>query len=436
MAGPATTAPVSGFTGGIFLTFNLETADACLETGQTDRGLDMLSKIAAYADDDLLYDTAQIYQKYGYLEQAEQLYEQLIQKYPDDSGLLLQLSDVLIDKKEEDRAINYLQRIGEADENYLSAQVMLADLYQQEGLTEVAEHKLVAALKKSPNEPVLQLALGELYLSSGKPLQAIDRLKAVRNNAALKDQHVELKLAEAFSLSGKFEQAMSAYRRGLKQEKTLDGLFGYAVTAVRLKQFETAIRALEELKDMDPGYSTLYPVLAHAYEHEGDLENALKTVEAGLAQDEYNTRLYQEAGTLAVKSHQPEKAAIYFNKWHEQDPENDEALTRLVELKAQQGDYQGILDLLSGIQPDDPMLIWFTATALHQTDRLPEAGKYYAIAERTFADNPDFLREYGEYRREMGQMHEGLKLLERASHLQPDDQDLAEFVERLKQEDE
>ncbi|MDD9148669.1 MULTISPECIES: tetratricopeptide repeat protein [unclassified Sporolactobacillus] len=414
---------------------HLETANALLASGQTDEGLRLLEDTLRDADDETIYGAASIYQQFGFLEEAEHAYETLLRRYPNDSGLLLQISDLLIDKNEENRAIEYLLKIHPLDENYLSAQVSLADLYQMEGLDEVAEKKLLGALKIAPHEPVLLLSLGEFYLSTGQARKAVDFLEAAKGKSELADQNVELKLAEALSLCGEFERSVKAYRIGLKKEKTLDGLFGYAVTATRIGYFKTAIKALEELRDLDPGYSTLYPVLAHAYEHEGSLDLALKTVEEGLEADEYNDRLYEEAGKLALKIHHSEKAAYYFKKWHEHDPENVEAVTRMAELDAQNEDYEAIIDLLAPVKPDDPMLIWFLATAYFRTDQLDQAGTYYDSCRPAFQDNPEFLQEYGEYLIETGKRKDALSVLEKAARLSPENQDLVLFVERLKQDD-
>ncbi|WP_010631668.1 tetratricopeptide repeat protein [Sporolactobacillus vineae] len=414
---------------------DLETANALLENGQTEDGLAMLKELVGHADDDLLYGAASLYQEYGFLDEAQRVYESLLRRYPGDSGLLLQISDLLIDNKQENRAIDYLSRIPYLDENYLSAQVMLADLYRLEGLDEVAENKLLGALKAAPGEPVVQLALGEFYLDTGEEIKAVKFLRKVVDNNQLEGQNVALKLAKALSLSGEFEQSLKYYRKGLKKEKTLDGLFDYAVTASRIDQNKTVIKALNELKDMDPGYSTLYPVLAHAYEHEGDPKQALETVEEGLKQDDFNARMFEEAGDLAVKLHHPDKAYGYYQKWHALEPENVEALTRMVELKAQDEDYDTILELTGSQEMTDPMLIWFKATALNRTDRLKEAEKYYRSCAPAFANNAEFLQEFGEYLRDTGKSAEGLANLEKAARLHPEDQDLTAFVERLKQDD-
>lgn len=413
----------------------LETANALLESGQTDEGLKVLRELIQHGDDDTLYGAAAIFHDYGFQDEALKVYSMLLGRYPNDSDLLLQISDLLIDQNKEDRAIEYLSKIHPLDENYLSAQMMLADLYQQEGLDEVAENKLIGALKIAPHEPVLLFALGEFYLSIGDAGKAVLYLEKVQNEPKLADQNVSLKLAEALSLYGEFERALKAYRKGLKKEKTLDGLFGYGVTAAKIHHDKTAIKALEELRGLDPGYSTLYPVLAHSYEHEGQLDKALKITEAGLQFDQYNDRLYREAGELSIKVHQRDKAGEFFKKWYELDPENVEALTRLVELKSQDEDYDGIIELLGKQEPDDPMLIWFLATAYNKTDELKKAWKYYQLSADSFSNNPEFLEEYGEYLRDMGKRREGLQALEKSVRLNPENQELADFIERLKQDD-
>ncbi|MFX3617185.1 MAG: tetratricopeptide repeat protein [Sporolactobacillus sp.] len=414
---------------------SIETAHALMAAGQTEKGLDMLSELVSDPDDSVSFQAASVYQSYGFLDEAEQAYKKLLNRYPDDSELLLALSELLIDKDQEDQAIDYLLHIPEDDENYLSAQVMLADLYQMEGLDEVAENKLLGALASNPDDPILLQALGEVYLSEGKAIKAAECFETVRGNPELADQNIELKLAEAYSLSGEFERAVGAFRRGLKKEKTLDGLFGYAITAARIGKYKTTIHALEELRQMDPSYSTLYPLLADAYSHEGEPEKALKTIEAGLEEDDYNERLYKEAAELSLKTHQKEKAAYYFQKWLDQDPDSLEALTRLIELLAQDQDYEGIIDHLEKKDIADPMLQWFLATAYNETDQLPQAGRYYELCAPAFADNPEFLQEYGTFKRDLGETAEGLRMLEAALKLNPENDDLAEFIKRIKQDD-
>ncbi|MFT8362360.1 MAG: tetratricopeptide repeat protein [Sporolactobacillus sp.] len=413
----------------------IEKAAAWLASGESEKGLAILQRLIDDTDDSVVFAAASVYQDYGFIEQAEQAYRRLLADYPQDSTILLQLADLLIDKNEEDQAIEFVQRIAADDDNYLSAQVLLAELYQMDGLTEVAEQKLTHALSLSPDNPILQAALGEFYLSVGQPLHAIDYLQSVYKNKMLTDQNIALQLAEAYSLSGQFEKSLPMYREGLKNGKTLDGLFGYAVVAARLDKQSIVIRTLEELRALDPSYTTLYSPLAEAYKHEGQLEKALETIEAGLEQDVYNERLYQEAAQLSIASHQNEKAAYYFQKCLTLDPDNTNALIKLIELYAQGGDDEAIISQLADKKIDEPMLQWFLASAYNNQDQLKEAGHYYQLCAAAFAANAEFLREYGDFERSLGHTADALKLYQQALRQNPENDELAEFIERLKQDD-
>ncbi|MFT8871137.1 MAG: tetratricopeptide repeat protein [Sporolactobacillus sp.] len=408
----------------------IERAEAWLSAGQTDKGLALLRALAANGEDSEQYAAATLFQHYGFLDEAEGIYRMLLRHYPDESDLLLQLSDLLIDQDREDEAILLLQHIDENDTNYLSAQVLLADLYQLEGLDEAAEHRLLHAQQLSPNQPLLLEALGELYLATGQALKAVQAFESIRSN-----RDIELRLAEAYSLSGAFEQAFEAYSRGLGKEKTLDGLFGYAMTAVRLKKDDVAVQVLEELRGRDPGYSSLYAPLSAAYERCGDQVRALQTVEAGLREDAFNGRLYQEAAHLSLDMHQNDKAAYYLQKWLSIDPENEQALLHLVELLMQQEDYSSVIKRLAQQQTDDPMLQWFLASAYNHTDALADAEACYALCAPAWQSNPEFLREYGEFKRDCGKTAEAVQLFERALALDPENDELATFIERIRQDD-
>ncbi|WP_368733657.1 hypothetical protein, partial [Deinococcus alpinitundrae] len=80
-----------------------------------------------------------------------------------DHELPVLAAEILVDQGENDRALANLEKIPEDSEFYVSALMVEADLYQTEELYEVSERKLLAAEQLAPDEPAIQLALGELY---------------------------------------------------------------------------------------------------------------------------------------------------------------------------------------------------------------------------------------------------------------------------------
>ncbi|MFC7391578.1 tetratricopeptide repeat protein [Scopulibacillus cellulosilyticus] len=405
-----------------------------VETGQHEKGLQLLKEILKTADDETAYQIAELYQDWGLIDSAEHIYNGLLKKYPNDSHLLIQLAELNIDQDKEEKAIGLLSKIHQLDENFLSAQLLLADLYQFQGLDEVAEKKLLDAYKISPNEPVLSYALGEFYLSLGEPSQAIPYYKKVLHAESLSHENVALKLGEALSLNGQFEEALIYYEKGLEKEKSLDGLFGFGMTAFQTGKFRTAITALEELKELDPQYSTLYPVLSQAYQEEGAEDEALSTLEEGIKVDEFNERLYMKAGELAAGLHEWKKAEHYYNESLKINPDNIEALKQLIEIKYEQEDYEGIIHQLENEPNDDPTTLWFLGKSHVQVEQFEQALELYHKISSYFQEDPVFLNEYGELLWQMGDREKALTYLRKAVNYDPDNQDLQAFVERIEQD--
>ena len=83
-----------------------------------------------------------------------------------------------------------------------------------QSLDEVAEQKLLLAAKKAPNEMIISYGLGEFYLGRGDYIKSIPYLKkVVHSKEQIPNVSVELLLAEAYSASGQFEDAMMYYEK-------------------------------------------------------------------------------------------------------------------------------------------------------------------------------------------------------------------------------
>ncbi|TCP31631.1 lipopolysaccharide biosynthesis regulator YciM [Scopulibacillus darangshiensis] len=414
---------------------DLDTAISLVETGQTEQGLAMVKELLTSADDDTAYKIAVLMQDWGLIEDAEAVFNDLLIKYPEDSDLILQIAELLVDKDEEEKAINLLNSISNYDENYLSAQLLLADLYQMQGLDEVAESKLKTALQMAPDQPILLFALGEFYLSAGYPAEAVPYYKKVLHADVLSHENVEVKLAEALSLNAQFEEALIYYQKGLDKSKTLDGLFGYGMTAMQVGKYQTAISAFVELKELDPGYSTLYPVLAEAYQEEGATNEALVVLEEGMKTDELNERLYNKAGELSWKQKDWDRAKRYYNDLLKINPDNIEAFKRVIEIKINDDDaFDEVIADLEDSQHDDPTLKWYLAKAYMRNDHLDMAESIYKDNIQYFNENPEFLSEYGELLWQLGKREEALLKLNQALSFDPQNQILQGFVERIEQD--
>src|SRR5699024_2648049 len=106
------------------------------------------------------------------------------------------------DLKDDKLAINLLNDIGEEDPLYIAVLLQLADLYQSEGLYEVAESKLLEAKRFHPTEPIVDFALGELFFSIGEYKRSIIYYEKVfPQTKEVANISIQARLAEAYAAS-------------------------------------------------------------------------------------------------------------------------------------------------------------------------------------------------------------------------------------------
>ncbi|EUJ35269.1 hypothetical protein BTHER_09297 [Brochothrix thermosphacta DSM 20171 = FSL F6-1036] len=104
------------------------------------------------------FDLAEQLLQLGFLDEAEALYGTLLINYPGEGELLVALAEISVDRDDEDTALAYLEQVHPEDENYPRALLVLADLYQSQGLFEVTEQKLQEAKDMLPEEPIIDFA--------------------------------------------------------------------------------------------------------------------------------------------------------------------------------------------------------------------------------------------------------------------------------------
>jgi predicted Zn-dependent protease len=120
----------------------LEEANRFMEDDQVDQAIDLINSHIEEATDNELFGYASFYMNWGFLLEAENILSQLLTNYPDESELKILLTDIYIEQQRDEEAIDLLNSIPKNDDAYLQALVSLADLYQAQGLYEVAEQKL------------------------------------------------------------------------------------------------------------------------------------------------------------------------------------------------------------------------------------------------------------------------------------------------------
>lgn len=409
-----------------------------LENGQQNEALQYFNQVLNTGTDDEKYDLAEDLTHYGFLEEAAALFQNLLEKYPDEGELIILLSEIYLDMGQEEEAMLLLEKINPSDPSYPQSLLLLADLYQMNGLFEVSENKLLTAKKLLPEEPVVDFALGELYGELGKFSEAIKAYTHVLESGAkeMAGISVHQRLAEMLSASGSFENALVYYEQALNEKLEINLLFGYALTALQAGYNKTAIEKFEQVKELDPEYHSLYLYLAKAYEREEDLNKSFETVLEGIRYDEYNKDLFYFGGRLALKLGNEQEAERLLRESIAVDPGFTESVLVLNKLFIRQERYEDVLELIKHVESfdeEEPQLLWDEAIAYQNLEEYSQALNKYQAAYTFFKTNQEFLSDYGYFLIGEGKRREAVEIFSDLLKNDPSNMEYQELLDRLQE---
>lgn len=407
-----------------------------LENGEQTKAIQKYKNILSHGKAEEKYDLANELTRLGFLEEAEALYKNLLVHFPDEGELLILLAEIYIESGQEEEAMLLLERIDAQDESFPQSLLLLADLYQMNGLFEVSEQKLLTAKNLLPEEEVIDFALGELYGELGKFAEAIGSYERVLSSGTkeILGIQIEQRLAEMLGASGSFEEALPYYESALKEKLEINTLFGYALTAYQADANRTAIEKFEQLKELDPEYHSLYIMLAKAYEREELIKESFDTIKEGIRLDEFNKDLFYFGGKLALKLGNEDEAENLLREAIALDPGFTEAVLTLNKLLLIQERYEEVIDLVKHVESVhevEPQLLWDEAVALHHLEEFSEALNKYQLAYTYFKNHQEFMKDYGYFLIEEGKSVEAVEIFNELLKQDPSNTEYLELLERL-----
>lgn len=407
-----------------------------LEAGQIEEAGKEFGRALRRDDDQMIYSLAEELYSLGFSRQAKRAYEKLLERYPDEDSIRTALADIEISDGHDDRALELLSEIAPDSDAYLEALLVSADLYQTQGMFDVSEQKLLEARRLAPDETVIQFGLAELYFNIKEYRKAAQCYLDLVKSGVLEFSKVNLvsRLGLSYAGFGRLETALGYLEQIPEEELDADTRFQLAFIQFQQKDYEDAQKNFERLRDTNPDYSTLYPYLTEIYEHDGNLAQALRTAQEGLAVDEFNTSLYEKAAGLSGKCGNPDKALEYLKKAVEIDPDDLTLVVELSTLLTDLGRHEENVSLVSRYLEDDEVdsqLYWNLGRSYAALDRYDDAVRYYEAAGRDLGDSPEFLRDAAFFYRNAGERERALSCADRALGMCADDYDLAMLKEEL-----
>ena len=399
-----------------------------LEQQDLSRADSFFEKALEEDSDEILLELGSYLEGIGFYPQASQIYEKLSPKFPEVNISLASIAseDGLIEE-----AFAYLENISQESDWYVSALVLKADLYQMEGLTDVAREKLLEARNYS-DDPLLIFGLAELDSELGNDLEAIKGYAQLDNRSIYQQTGISTyqRIGLSYARLGKFESAIEFLEKAIELEYDDQVAFELASLYFDKEEYQKAVLYFKQLDTISPdfeGYEYGYSLALHK-EHR--TEEALKIAQQGLSKNPFETRLLLHASQLSYELHQPEQAETYLLQAQENAEDQEEILLRLGTLYQEQERYEDIIALKT-YEPENLLTKWMIAKSYQELEELEFAEEIYKELAPDLKDNPEFLEQYIYLLRELGKIEEAKDFIQSYLQIVPDDlqmQDLYDYL--------
>ena len=377
---------------------------------------------------DLLYELATYLEGIGFYPQAKEIYLKIVEDFPE---LHLNLAAIASEDGQIEEAFAYLEEIQADSDWYVSALLLKADLYQLEGLTDVAREKLLEALTYS-EDPLLIFGLAELDSELENYQEAIQGYAQLDNRSIYEQTGISTyqRIGFAYAQLGKFETATEFLEKALELE--YDDLTAFELASLYFDQeeYQKAVLYFKQIDTISPDFEGYEYGYSQALHKEHQVQEALRIAKQGLEKNPFETRLLLAASQFSYELHDASGAENYLLTAKEDAEDTEEILLRLATIYLEQERYEDILDLQSE-EPENLLTKWMIARSYQEMDDLDTAYEHYQELAGDLKDNPEFLEHYIYLLRELGYFEEAKVNAQAYLKLVPDDVQMQELFERL-----
>ena len=377
---------------------------------------------------DLLYELATYLEGIGFYPQAKEIYLKIVEDFPE---VHLNLAAIASEDGQIEEAFTYLEEIQADSDWYVSALLLKADLYQMEGLTDVAREKLLEALTYS-EDPLLILGLAELDSELENYQEAIQGYAQLDNRTIYEQTGISTyqRIGFAYAQLGKFETATEFLEKALELE--YDDLTAFELASLYFDQeeYQKAVLYFKQIDTISPDFEGYEYGYSQALHKEHQVQEALRIAKQGLEKNPFETRLLLAASQFSYELHDASGAENYLLTAKEDAEDTEEILLRLATIYLEQERYEDILDLQSE-EPENLLTKWMIARSYQEMDDLDTAYELYQELAVDLKDNPEFLEHYIYLLRELGYFEEAKVNAQTYLKLVPDDVQMQELFETL-----
>lgn len=380
--------------------------------------------------EEVLVELGEYLEAIGFYPQAKEIYDQLLPTYPE---LAINLAQIAAEDGDIEAAFAYLDQISPESEHYLSVLLVKADLYQMEGLSDVAQEKLLEA-EAICQDPLITFGLAELALELEQYDLAIDRYSGLDPEEIKAATGISIgeRLGRCYASLGNFEQAIYWLEQALDSSYDDQLTFELALLLYEQGEYQRANLHFKQLVTLNPdfeGYAFAYATSLHA-EHR--TKEALTVAQTGLAQNRFDVQLLLLASQLSYALHDKEAAEGYLLTARDLAEDTEDVLLRLSSLYVEEGRYEDVVAFPLD-EVDNVLTRWHIAKSYRELEDDRAYDLYHSLFE-DLQDNPEFLQDFIYVLREYGYKDRLLEVLKRYLALVPDDIAMVELLEDYERE--
>lgn len=386
-------------------------------------------------DPEILASLAENLTDLGFTDLAKEVYRSLIAEFPNEDLFKVYLAEILLNDGAEDDSLTLLYNVPADSDAYLESLLVQADYYQSEGLIETARAKMEQARQLAPDEDAITFGLAELDYMSDLNDQALPLYQDLRQRQTMFGEvNLNQRVFQTLAKLGRYEEAAAFINDHKEDLLDIDAKYQAGVIMEEAGQFDKAISFLDDVIKQSPDYVNAYPFLAKAYQEEDNPEEALFAAQTGLGYNELDEELYQIGAQAAAKLGKAEDAEDLLQRGLSVNPDNSSLRLLLSDLYLAQGRAEDSLVLFTSLADSDlePQAHWNMARSYQKMEKYDQALQEYLLAYQSLQASPAFLRGMISFAQESAQGDLARQLLEKYLKLVPDDQEMQDLYEQLR----
>ena len=404
-----------------------------LHAGQFDQMATKIEKALQVDSAELLADLAEYLSMMGFSSESRQVYEAISQENTANTDIILNLAEMKVDDGDLDGALALLYQVASTDDNYVAALVMIADLYQLDGVWEAALEKLQETSTIS-DSPLVSFAIAELHYNQANWQEAIDYFAKLSQRQILELTKVSIyqRIGTAYASLGEFENAEKFLEKSLEINHDDTVLFELAQISAVLGEHKRAIDYFKQLDALAPDFDGYAYPYAQALIEENEFDSAFAVAKDGLSKNPTDVPLLHLTSRIAYALHDLKASETYLVQALDLAELHDETIFLLSNLYLLQADYEAVINLAPLLDDDHALARWNIAKAYGELEQDKEALAIYdEINQSVLADNPEFLLDYAHILIRNGRASDAKLSLTQYLASVPDDENAQELFNEL-----